>query len=56
MPVFPEGSTTNMPAQSEEAMPCMAVMADILSDPDVCCVSVLNSAGCTMRIAEFDSR
>jgi hypothetical protein len=47
MPVFAEGSTTKMPAHSEEAMPCVAEMADILSDPGVCWVALLSSAGRT---------
>src|ERR1700722_2363261 len=52
MPVFPNGSTTNTPAQIEETMPCVAAMADILNDPGVCSVSALNSAGCTTRIVD----
>jgi hypothetical protein len=52
MPVFAEGSTTNMPAHSEETMPFIAAMADILSDPGVCWVSLLSSAGCTTLIVD----
>jgi hypothetical protein len=54
MPVFPEGSTRNTPAHREETMPCIAAMADILSDPDVWWVSALSSGGCTMLIVDFD--
>jgi hypothetical protein len=54
MPVFAKGSTTNMPAHNEETMPCIAAMADILSDPDVCSVWLLSPAGCTTLIIEFD--
>jgi hypothetical protein len=54
MPVFAEGSTTKMPAHSEETTPFLAAMADILSDPDVCWVSLLSSAGCTTLTVEFD--
>ena len=35
-------------------MPRIAAMADILSDPGVCCVSLLISAGCTTLIVEFN--
>src|SRR5207302_5632492 len=52
MPVFADGSTTNIPAHREEAMPCEAAMADILNDPDVCWVSLLSSAGCTTLIVD----
>src|SRR6266702_128121 len=52
MPVFAEGSTTKMPAHSEEAMPCMAEMADILSDPGVCWVALLSSAGRTTLMVD----
>jgi hypothetical protein len=55
MPVLAEGSTTNMPAHREEAMPCVAAMADILSDPDVCWVSLLSSPGCTTLIVDCAS-
>src|SRR5258705_5947552 len=53
--VLPEGSTTKMPAHSAEVMPCTAAMADILSDPDVCWVSLLSSAGCTTLIVDCAS-
>src|SRR5438034_837848 len=52
MPVFAEGSTTKMPAHSEEAMPCMAEMADILSDAGVCWVALLSSAGRTTLMVD----
>jgi hypothetical protein len=54
MPVFAEGSTTNMPAHSDETMPCIAVMADSLNDPGVCRVWLLSSAGCTTLMVAFD--
>ena len=44
-----------MPAHSEEAMPCVAAMADILSDPGVCLGSLLNSAGCTTVMVDCAS-
>src|SRR5260370_29521813 len=52
MPVFAEGSTTKIPAHSEETMPWVAAIADILSDPDVCWVSLLSSAGCTTLMVD----
>src|ERR1700679_3586828 len=55
MPVFDEGSTTNTPAHNEEMMPCIAAIADNLSDPGVCWVSLLSSAGRTTLIVEFDA-
>jgi hypothetical protein len=55
MPVFAEGSTTNIPAHNEEAMPCVAATADILSDPEVCWVSLLSSAGCTTLMVDCAS-
>jgi hypothetical protein len=45
MPVFAEGSTTNMPAHIEETIPCVAVIAAILNDPGVCGVLASSSAG-----------
>jgi hypothetical protein len=33
-------------------MPWIAAMADILSDPDVCWVSLLSSAECTTLIVD----
>src|ERR1700730_10423746 len=44
-----------MPAHREEAMPCVAAIADILSDPDVCWVSLLSSAGCTTLMVDCAS-
>ncbi|AXC12217.1 hypothetical protein ACPOL_2913 [Acidisarcina polymorpha] len=44
-----------MPAHSEDTMPFIAAMADIRSDPEVCWVSLLSSAGRTTLIAEINS-
>src|SRR5258707_14488906 len=55
MPVFAEGSTTKMPPHSEEAMPLLAAMADILSEPGVCWVALFSSAAWTTLIGDCAS-
>ena len=44
-----------MPAYRGEAILCVAEMADIRREPDVCEVSELNSFGCTTLMVVLDS-